>query len=281
MNLKLTIKLLNDFTEKNLAKRVSFIVEILYYRLSEVQAINTSVYSSVRVDDIFDDDRVILLRDYDPSQEFITINLLLDDGSLLTTIQIKHNNEEVVFRLDGRYYDLIHRDLRTPNVKDVKSVFIRNVHLIDPGKCSANVNRCSVNVALLNKEALSSLVNEIKNENVKNNSDDLFTIRLDGESIKAVTGYIWNSARLNIDGSFTAEFTINENLLEKNRDNKDLIGWLWWLNGDHQIVGYVPDDFQNSVWDLSLALPLFVRDVQTENDDQIHKPHDCKSGCNH
>jgi hypothetical protein len=74
------------------------------------------------------------------------------------------------------------------------------------------------------------------------------SVEVVGSDIETLT-LLWNSAQLGIDGLFTASFL-----------QTPTIGWAWWLVGEYQAVGFVPDDLsQQDRKTLVLPLPAFAK----------------------
>ncbi|HEY0551261.1 MAG TPA: hypothetical protein VGF13_16775, partial [Verrucomicrobiae bacterium] len=66
-----------------------------------------------------------------------------------------------------------------------------------------------------------------------------------GQKLEALTQIAWTPAHLAVDGTFTCSFT-----------QRPSVGWLWWLTGDQQVIGFVPDDLSiPGDRDLAIALP--------------------------
>jgi len=56
-------------------------------------------------------------------------------------------------------------------------------------------------------------------------------LEVTGGDLTALSQMPWNPALLAADGTITATF-----------ENQRTAGWSWWLVGDHQVLGFVPDD---------------------------------------
>ena len=57
------------------------------------------------------------------------------------------------------------------------------------------------------------------------------TLEVTGQSLSALTRMAWRPAHVGVDGTLQATF-----------EQASTVGWIWWLIGEHQLVGFVPDD---------------------------------------
>lgn len=73
---------------------------------------------------------------------------------------------------------------------------------------------------------------------------------LTGGDLSMLDGLVWHSTHIAVDGSFTATFP-----------DVATAGWLWWLTGKHQILGFVADDVSQPRPALVLTLPALAAPV--------------------
>lgn len=63
------------------------------------------------------------------------------------------------------------------------------------------------------------------------NATRVASIEVGPQHLAALGAHTWKNAHLAIDGRISAQF-------ERGKS----VGWLWWLTGDRQLIGFVPDD---------------------------------------
>lgn len=63
------------------------------------------------------------------------------------------------------------------------------------------------------------------------NATRVASIEVGPQHLAALGTHTWKNAHLAIDGRISAQF-------ERGKS----VGWLWWLTGDRQLIGFVPDD---------------------------------------
>ena len=74
------------------------------------------------------------------------------------------------------------------------------------------------------------------------------SVEVTGQQLEPLTHIPWIAAHLAVDGTFTCSFP-----------KQASVGWLWWLTGVRQVIGYVPDDLTLEVKpDLAIPLPALV-----------------------
>lgn len=75
------------------------------------------------------------------------------------------------------------------------------------------------------------------------------SIEATGPLLSRLGAITWTQAHLAVDGTLTASF-----------DQQRTLGWLWWLNGPRQLLGFVPDDLsQRATENRVIALPVLSK----------------------
>ena len=89
---------------------------------------------------------------------------------------------------------------------------------------------------------------------------------LTGADLSVLAGLAWHPTHVAIDGSFTATFP-----------EAPTAGWLWWLTGQHQILGFVADDLSGPRGTIVLTLPAVTAAVGGDGHASAVEPCDCAS----
>ena len=130
-------------------------------------------------------------------------------------------------------------------------VCTRTVRLVQTGEHKVNYARATVVVSPVRDErspAVAAIDGLLK---IAGNPNRITSLDLTGQPLEPLTRIDWTPAHLAVDGTFT--FTLPQ---------QESIGWLWWLTGEHQVVGFVPDNLarrDDSNRKLAIALPVLSR----------------------
>lgn len=85
------------------------------------------------------------------------------------------------------------------------------------------------------------------------NTQKATALEITGDGLGVVSDVVWESARLSGDGVIESEFEASE-----------AQGWLWWISGSHQIIGFVTDALKKGgSRSFAVALPA-LRPVKTK-----------------
>jgi hypothetical protein len=90
--------------------------------------------------------------------------------------------------------------------------------------------------------------------------DKINSVEATGQELQSLTTIAWSPSHLAVDGSFTCSFP-----------QQETAGWLWWLTGDRQVLGFVPDDLSKAT-DRRLAIALPVLSPPGGSDGTRPKP---------
>jgi hypothetical protein len=179
----------------------------------------------------------------DAASNQLLANVLAIDGSLVFSRGLNADNAGVA-RLVLSQADINKAENPEQAVPtDVVPLFCtRRVRLVQTGEVKVDYAHSAVLVsAVQNREAVAGLGNLV---NVGTNQ--INSLEVTGQNLQALTGIAWIPCHLAIDGSFTAPFP-----------QQQAIGWVWWLTGEVQVLGFVPDNLSKPT-DLSVAIALPV-----------------------
>jgi len=191
----------------------------------------------------------------------VEANVLAVDGSLIFSRTVNADNSGVAnLILTAAEVELC---LNPPQAVPTDSVPLgctRAVRLVPTGDVTIDYTRSTVMVSpLKNQEAIASAAIESLLTVV---GDRISSLEVTGQDLQPLTRIPWDPSHLAVDGTFN--FSVAQ---------QTSIGWLWWLTGERQVIGFVPDDLSKP-GERSLAIALPVLSTSAETDDKL-----VKSGC--
>lgn len=193
----------------------------------------------------------------DEASNEVQANLLAVDGSLVFSKVV--NAQDSVARLTLSQ-DEVNKAANPAQAlpKDVVPLSsTRTVKLVPTGDIKIDYARSSVLVSpVRNAEAVAAL-----NNLVRVDDNTINALEVTGQNLAALTTIAWNPSHLAVDGSFTCSFA-----------QQEAIGWLWWLTGERQVIGFIPDNFSKPTErTIVVALPVFAPPREGEGKDECPK----------
>lgn len=227
--------------------KVKLTVEVDYLRsITDDDGAKTSVPSSVRMELDEGLKGSLNLDNVDPGQ--LEANVLSVDGSSLLkkvlTVTQEGTEGKVLLILNKQDVLSIKKksQQKIPTVSAPLTV-VRTARLVPIGDTKVNYARSSVAVAPIIDQAelaASKVDSLLTSGGVRASS-----LEMTGQDLTKLNTLPWNPAHLAVDGTFTASFV-----------QQNTFGWLWWLIGDQQVLGFVSDNLEDvNNKTLIIALP--------------------------
>lgn len=193
----------------------------------------------------------------------IKADILAVDGSLILSRTVAPNNGNAALILTDADVALCRNSQQQIPTDGPRPVNNRVVKLVPTNDVKVDYARSAVMVTVFPSQSAvdQSGLNAILNIDVtRASSVDVRTLDLD-----PLTHLTWSAAHLAVDGTFSCTLT-----------EQPSVGWLWWLTGDQQVIGFIPDSLSpSSNSELAVALPaLQVRSIDVavvSNDCQCDK----------
>jgi hypothetical protein len=196
----------------------------------------------------------IVLEQAEPNA--IQVNILSPDHSALLQKIVNANKEgKAQIQLSDEEITLIEQGRQTlPSERATTSV-TRVVRLLPTGSGKIDYARSNIAVTpiISNQETAFKEVNELFHSDGKRNS----SLDITGQSVNVMKTFSWMPAHLAVDGTFSATFK-----------QQPSFGWLWWLVGEQQVLGYIADNL--SVEDKQtrlVALPAISQNPEIDSSD--------------
>ena len=189
------------------------------------------------------------LKDADNSQ--VTANVLSIDGALLFSHVLTADAFGVArLSLTQAEVDRIAKPAQALPADTVPLVSTRKVQLAPTGEIKVDYAHSTVLVSAVKNAASVAGLGDLVNVN----DNRINSLDVTGRNLAPLTSIVWAPSHLAVDGSFVASFP-----------QQEAIGWLWWLTGEIQVVGFVPDNLSKPTdQSLAIALPVFSRPRDTE-----------------
>ncbi len=241
MNIRFAVQPASDVVA---SPTVSLTVEVNYLRnSSDDDGSKVLVPSSVRFELDASLKAATILEDADP--DWLEANVLSVDGSSVLKRVLKVTSDStVLLTLSAKDVSLIETGRQVVPVDTTPLTVVRTVRLVSTGTVKVNFRRSTVAVVPIVDGAQISASNVdvlLKMSEIRTSS-----LEVTGQDLSLLNTLVWTSTHLAVDGTFTALFT-----------QQDTVGWLWWLIGDQQVLGFVPDNLaaaDNKT--LVIALPV-------------------------
>lgn len=183
----------------------------------------------------------------DAAPTSVSVDLLADDGSALVqrTVAVVDEGETVVELSDDDVKRLRDGGQALP-ANDVVPTTTRAARLVPSGTEVPDYTRSKLAVAPIATAAdLTGLgIDDVLNTG---NGTLITSIELTGSDLSVLAGLRWAPTHLGVDGSFRAVLPATTSL-----------GWVWWLTGSHQILGFVTDDLATERGPIVLTLPAIA-----------------------
>lgn len=183
------------------------------------------------------------------SRKRATASVLSADGSALATRAVD---------LSGSTAELIITDEDVKRIRDggqqlpdqvATPSVLRSVRLVPSGSVVPDYTRSTLAVAVV---ATAQDLQTLGIDEVLNTGGGTFmtATELTGTELSVLARLAWVPTHVSIDGSFATTFP-----------NQTSAGWLWWLNGEHQVLGFVADDLAQPRGPIVLTLPAITAPV--------------------
>ncbi len=200
----------------------------------------------------------------DASAADLRADVLTSDGTRALSITVTANNAgNATLTFSAADLDMINAVRpKTPD-DPVQKTTKRTLRLVPVTDTVINYGaHTAFTSAVPNAEALAAIqVAGLQN----NGGARIASMELLQGELANLTGVQWTSAHLAVDGTLTATF-----------DRQKGLGWLWWLNGERQLLGFVPDDLSTDQKDMAVALPALSK--RADNRTTAATATDCECG---
>ena len=189
-----------------------------------------------------------VLEDAVPSKD-VRADVLAVDGSLIfsRTVTVDGGGVAILTFTEEEQQRL--SNPRQPVPGDERPlVCARTVRLIPTGELKPDYTRSTVVVSPVKDEQAVSAVAAEDLLKIVGHTNRISSLDLSGRQLEPLTRIDWTPAHLSVDGTFTFSYAQQES-----------VGWLWWLTGEQQVVGFVPDDLSKKgdcSRKLVIALPV-------------------------
>lgn len=204
-------------------------VDATYQRVnSDTDGGDATVLSSIR----FDVDETLKGSATlpDAAAPDVKVAVLSVDGSTLLTKSVTAQNGNAAVALNAADVQLISVGSQTLPASTAAVLVTRTARLIKTGTEPIDFARASVMVTTVDDQAgldASAAAGFVRNAA----GAVVSALEVTGQNLTALSQMEWTPAHLAVDGTLTASF-----------ESKKTLGWLWWIVGDHQVLGFVPDD---------------------------------------
>ena len=199
---------------------------------------NVPTTTRVMLDETFDGD--IVLKDAADSK--VTVAALSSDGATLKIYQALASNGAVTVELDktelARLADAAQQlpsGQAEPKVTRVARLVPTSDIVIDFSRTEISVIS-AVTLAALTALGVTSLQHD--------NGTKVASLEVTGQDLDQLRAVAWEPAYIGVDGVLTARF-----------ERRSTVGWLWWMTGSREIVGFIPDDLSGAEY-ARLVVPL-------------------------
>lgn len=185
----------------------------------------------------------------DAATREVRADVLSFDGSRIfsRTVRADDSNNATLVFTDEELKLLSQIPQAVPTDKTPR-VCTRTVRLVPTGQLKPDYARSAVVVSPVSDEqapAIRALDPLLK---IEGNTNKITSLDLTGQQLGPLTRVDWAPAHLSVDGTFNFSYA-----------QQPSIGWFWWLTGEHQVVGFVPDDLSargECGRKLAVALPV-------------------------
>ena len=236
-------------------------VEATYQRVSaEPEAGDAVVVTSVR----FELDPALKgsIALPDAAAPEVQVAVLAVDGSKLLTRTVTAQNGNAVLALSAADVQLMVAGLQMLPIDAAAVLVIRNARFIRTGAIGIDFARATVMVTPVVDQA--TLAASSAGTLLTNAGAMVSALDVTGQDLSDLSKMAWTPAHLAVDGTLTAAL-----------ESQQTIGWLWWLVGDHQVLGFVPDDLSTSDTRIRV-LPLPVLQPAVKPAEPRDKECECK-----
>ncbi|HZZ93221.1 MAG TPA: hypothetical protein VFE23_11725 [Usitatibacter sp.] len=245
MDIELTIEPAAGVTKQT---KGQFTVEVNYQRTVSGGTGTSDNVPSAASAPLGDDLKASLILEEADSAEGMVANVLGLDGASLLSKAPTVAAKKASLTLTREDLDQIEKIRQRVPAEKAPLATSRTARLVATGGTPLDYSRASVEVVpIADAAALARLgIDALSSDPTRSSA-----LEVTGQDLGRLSGLAWLPTHLAIDGTISATFVQARTL-----------GWLWWLNGDCQVVGFVPDDLsvaRRSV--LLLALPVILRPI--------------------
>jgi hypothetical protein len=177
------------------------------------------------------------------------VNVLASDGSTLVArdVDLTAGTASVILT-DPEVKTIVEGGQTLPAVGAVPTV-TRSARFVPSGTLVPDYerSRLAVAVAATASELTAAGIDTLLNTGSGN---FMTSTELTGTDLSVLAAVAWKPVHLAIDGSFTAEFP-----------DSPAAGWMWWLTGQHQVLGFVADTLTEPRGPVVLTLPALTAPV--------------------
>jgi hypothetical protein len=245
-------------------------VEATYHR-SVNDAVNaeSDVLSTVRFE-IDEGSRGSAILE-DAATPEIRVAVLAIDGSALLTRAITAKDGKAACALSAADLQAIIAGPQSLPTIAATVLFARTARFVSTGGGRIDFAKASVMVTPVVERA--SLASTSAAPLLAGAGATVSSLEVTGQDLLSLSQLSWSAAHLSVDGTLTASFR-----------SQTTVGWVWWLIGSHQLLGFVSDDLatedrQTRVIPLpALASPAGGYDAPHEHEHEHEHEHDADCG---
>jgi hypothetical protein len=158
-------------------------------------------------------------------------SVLAADGSALLSRTLSADSGKAVLTLGIAEVALIKNGRQQIPADTTPLMVARTARLVPTGSVKVDYARSSVMVAPL--KDLKALTASGVDALLKSGGTRITSMEVTGQDLGTLTRLAWTPTHLAVDGTFTASFT-----------QQPAIGWLWWLIGEQQVLGFMLDNLE-------------------------------------
>ena len=177
----------------------------------------------------------------------VQANVLAADGSLVFSRAVTANDGGTAATLTLTAEDValcVNRPQAVPT-ETTPLPNARTVRVMPTGAAKPDFTRAAVMVSAVRDAA--ALAETTLGALLRTTGTSISTLEVTGQQLEPLTHLAWTPTHLAVDGTFTCSFP-----------QQASIGWLWWLTGNQQAIGFVPDNLSTARdRSLVIALPAF------------------------
>lgn len=183
----------------------------------------------------------------DASNGNLLVNVLTADGSsmLSRTVAADGEGDALLTFKEADVNKIDNHQQAVPGINDTTPLTTtRTVKLVPTGNTTLNYQQATVLVSpVINQEALTA---SKLDEKLNSGGKQISSLEITDLDPAPLTRLTWIPTHLAVDGTFTATFPQQQS-----------IGWIWWLTGDRQVLGFAPDDLSAAgTKSMGIALPV-------------------------
>jgi hypothetical protein len=196
----------------------------------------------------------------------VQANVLAVDGSLVFSRAVDANSAGIAtLTLTKTEVDLCSNRQQAVPADTTPLVCTRTARLVPTSDSKVDYTRSLVMVSSVKDEQAIAATSLDKLLKIVGNR--ITSLDMTGQELEPLSRIAWIPTHLAVDGTFTVSFTQHAS-----------IGWLWWLTGEQQVIGFVPDDLsKQNDRSLAIALPALTSPKNLAGGAEV-KGCDCDKG---